>query len=276
MMSPYLRAHLLRKLALHANELIIISFLFLMALYFHHSNSMLAGITQFLPFIYYLYLRFNRSQIVNVRVQQEYRPTETFLLPISKNEFLIFEFFNIIITLYTLFVAIGSLLFIESLFDVKSVGVFEASVVIIVAFFILEMIYHVNLNVRFKKSKFIHYIVKFTRGLNKIFLTVLILGMGSSFDQRFKTKYFIPLACFILILSSIYFLFRNSEKIYFNEHKIFNNKNFKWFDLIGLLPLFMFVVVFVHMLSLDEHKRKPSSLKAPEHQQTNNTNAQLK
>ncbi|MBC7427183.1 MAG: hypothetical protein H7336_01145 [Bacteriovorax sp.] len=275
MMSPYLRDHLLRKLALHANELIIISFLFLLALYIHNSNSKLALLTQFLPFVYYLYLRLSRSQIINIRAQQEYRPTETFLLPISKNEVLVFEFFNIIIALYTIFVGFGSLLFIESLFEIKSIRIFQVSVVMFCAFIFLEMIYDVHLGVRFKKTKLTHYIVRIARGFSKFFLIILILGMGSSFDQKFKTNYFFPLACFILILSSIFFLFHNSEKVYFNEHKIFNNKNFKWFDLIGLLPLFLFIVAFVHLLNTDEHKRKPSSLKAPDHQQSNNANKQL-
>lgn len=115
-----------------------------------------------------------------------------------------------------------------------------------------------SLRVSFVKIKTIHKLTSITRFMNYTFIFSGVVLTGFVINKFYKTNLPAILICFFSLFVFIVYLGGNVERLFLHEHKIHNNKRFKWFDIPGMVIIVFAIVSSLY--SITHPARSPSSI----------------
>lgn len=273
-MSVYLKNYMIKSFIYQSKEIIIVIILCLISVFFHQTSTFDSSLTDYLPIIYFFILSFTRSKKYYFRNLADYRSTESFLIPLSKNEYLVYELYNVFLSYLCLFLVLISSFYTCYYYSLKQ-GELQIYVLLITPTLFLSFttLLSKHSGISFKKEKISHYFTPIIRFFLKLFLFIVfvILGdiLGSSYYKMKGhlvvsnyERFSISITFVFIFISFLIFLkFYFSEKYYFHEHKVFKDRNFKRGDFAFIA--FVCAIVATMFIRYDpiSYVRSPSSIK---------------
>ncbi len=255
-MNSYFKKYIFELIKKHALDHLLAFALFGVTLSFCLMNSRFDLIVGMSTLFIFISLRTNKIQITQ-NLMLNYKSTEYLLLPLTDKELYILGGLNYYLSSFPMILIILSLImpFVKIEFKTISTDWFNYSLVILI--WIILMGANANFRINFKKIKFQHKLISVSRFISIWFICLFLFIISFEIAHYFKsTTANILMFISMTILYLIYIFFNIGNK-YLNEHKVYSNKNFKWFDLISILITVS--VIFVLMSGGNVRTRSPAS-----------------
>lgn len=257
MMSSYFKEYIIKQFKRHSRDLFITLVLYSISMYFVSIRSEYAtAIGTVLLFFLIFIKRFESKSLAQPQLNS--RNIELLILPLTSKEMFYAQFIALAIAILPIYVVLmgitATIYFNETKISLLQFVGYESMAVFLL--FLISTIASLRMN--FVKLKRIHKLTSVTRFLNYIFVLVGVALVGVAVNKFYKTNVLALIIYFLALIICVVYLSFNVEKKYLNEHKIYKNKNFKWFDIpSAIIMLFVLGSVF---FSLTQPTRNPSSI----------------
>lgn len=256
-MSSYFKEYVLRMFKRHMRDFAISIVLFIITIYFVFIRSGYAEVIGPGALFIYIIIRTDRERVIS-QAQQNYRSIESLLLPLSEKELFFSEAIRLFFNAFPVCLILVGLITSILLDDFKMPFGIMLAYSTLGMLLLLTFVTNGSLRINFKKVKKIHGLTKMTRGVYLLGAGAVIVLVGTFLDEFVISKLLTLIFYAISFLIYVNYLIYDIENNFLHEHNIYNKKEFKWFDIPGLVIILFFVFGFFYNLA--QPARQPASV----------------
>lgn len=260
-MSSYFKEYTVKLFKRHSRDLYITLILYFITMYFVSIRSEYASTIGTICLFVLIFIKKFESK-TSTQPHSNSRNIEFMLLPFTAKEMFYAQLIKLIMSLlpfYLVMMGIATtILFDATQFTLLQFVCYESMAALL--FFLINALASLRMN--FVKIKKIYKLTSMTRFLNYVFVLMVVVLAGVMINKFYKTNVLALLIYFLAMFVFTIYLSFNVEKSFLHEHKIYKNKNFKWFDIPGaIIMLIVLISVFNSMTQpIRNSLRNPSSI----------------
>jgi hypothetical protein len=259
-MNSYFKKYIFELIKKHATDHLLAYALFGITLSFCLMNSRFDIIVGMSTLFIFISVRTNKTEITQ-NPMLNYKSSEYLLLPLTDKELYILGGLNYYLSNFPIILVILSFImpFVKIEFKTISTDWLNYSLVILI--WIILMGANATFRINFKKIKIQHKLISVSRVISIWLIFLLLFGILFELTRYFKSSTDSFLLLILITMLYLVYIYFNIGNKYLNEHKVYSNKNFKWFDYFSILSTV--AVIFVLMSGGNVKTRSPAS--APKH-----------